>query len=168
MPSPMLRPRWVRHHRSLVGWSSSAVPRVIHGASWTSRTPLKRWQQHWLRYARRLLDGSSQSWGPVAIGTPASGWPWGPLLRAMLTSWSSPTTTPAPRTRPPSVPPQEVTVVVLGKGHERGQEIAGVVHPFDDRAAIVAALHGTAYRPTTTTSEAPGSSPATDVAGAPS
>ena len=64
--------------------------------------------------------------------------------------------------------PQEVTVVVLGKGHERGQEIAGVVHPFDDRAAIVAALHGTAYRPTTTTSEAPGSSPATDVAGAPS
>ena len=32
------------------------------------------------------------------------------------------------------------TVVVLGKGHERGQEIAGVVHPFDDRAELRAAL----------------------------
>ncbi len=27
-------------------------------------------------------------------------------------------------------------VAVLGKGHESGQEIAGVVHPFDDRAVI--------------------------------
>jgi len=27
-------------------------------------------------------------------------------------------------------------VVVLGKGHEQGQEIAGVVHPFDDRAVL--------------------------------
>jgi UDP-N-acetylmuramyl tripeptide synthase len=24
-------------------------------------------------------------------------------------------------------------VVICGKGHEQGQEIAGVVHPFDDR-----------------------------------
>jgi len=32
------------------------------------------------------------------------------------------------------------TVVVLGKGHEIGQEIAGVVHPFDDRAQLRAAL----------------------------
>ena len=32
------------------------------------------------------------------------------------------------------------TVVVLGKGHESGQEIAGVVHPFDDRAELRAAL----------------------------
>jgi len=32
------------------------------------------------------------------------------------------------------------TVVVLGKGHETGQEIAGVVHPFDDRAELRAAL----------------------------
>lgn len=32
------------------------------------------------------------------------------------------------------------TVVVLGKGHESGQEIAGVVHPFDDRAQLRAAL----------------------------
>ena len=32
------------------------------------------------------------------------------------------------------------TVVVLGKGHEKGQEIAGVVHPFDDRQALRAAL----------------------------
>ncbi len=32
------------------------------------------------------------------------------------------------------------TVVVLGKGHEKGQEVAGVVHPFDDRDAVRAAL----------------------------
>ncbi|MFN8083530.1 MAG: UDP-N-acetylmuramoyl-L-alanyl-D-glutamate--2,6-diaminopimelate ligase [Dermatophilaceae bacterium] len=39
------------------------------------------------------------------------------------------------------------TVLVLGKGHERGQEIAGVVHPFDDVEACRAALAGTPYRP---------------------
>ncbi|SDS74238.1 UDP-N-acetylmuramoyl-L-alanyl-D-glutamate--2,6-diaminopimelate ligase [Jiangella sp. DSM 45060] len=32
------------------------------------------------------------------------------------------------------------TVVVLGKGHEQGQEIAGVVHPFDDRDVLRAEL----------------------------
>lgn len=32
------------------------------------------------------------------------------------------------------------TVVVLGKGHESGQDIAGVIHPFDDRAQLRAAL----------------------------
>ena len=31
-------------------------------------------------------------------------------------------------------------VVVAGKGHERGQEVAGVVHPFDDRDVLRAAL----------------------------
>jgi UDP-N-acetylmuramoyl-L-alanyl-D-glutamate--2,6-diaminopimelate ligase len=31
-------------------------------------------------------------------------------------------------------------VLVLGKGHEQGQEIAGHVHPFDDVAAVQAAL----------------------------
>ncbi len=39
------------------------------------------------------------------------------------------------------------TVLVLGKGHERGQEIAGVVQPFDDVEACRAALAGTPYRP---------------------
>jgi UDP-N-acetylmuramoyl-L-alanyl-D-glutamate--2,6-diaminopimelate ligase len=32
------------------------------------------------------------------------------------------------------------TVLVAGKGHEPGQEIAGVVHPFDDRDVLRAAL----------------------------
>jgi UDP-N-acetylmuramoyl-L-alanyl-D-glutamate--2,6-diaminopimelate ligase len=32
-------------------------------------------------------------------------------------------------------------VVLLGKGHETGQEIDGVIHPFDDRVVLAAALH---------------------------
>ena len=32
------------------------------------------------------------------------------------------------------------TVVVAGKGHERGQEVGGVVHPFDDREVLAAAI----------------------------
>ncbi|HSK26459.1 MAG TPA: UDP-N-acetylmuramoyl-L-alanyl-D-glutamate--2,6-diaminopimelate ligase [Jiangellales bacterium] len=32
------------------------------------------------------------------------------------------------------------TVLVAGKGHEQGQEVAGVVHPFDDRAVLREAL----------------------------
>lgn len=35
-------------------------------------------------------------------------------------------------------------VVVLGKGHETGQEIAGVVHPFDDRLVLAAAIEARA------------------------
>jgi UDP-N-acetylmuramoyl-L-alanyl-D-glutamate--2,6-diaminopimelate ligase len=31
-------------------------------------------------------------------------------------------------------------LVILGKGHEQGQEIAGVVHPFDDRSVARAAM----------------------------
>ncbi|NUS73834.1 MAG: UDP-N-acetylmuramoyl-L-alanyl-D-glutamate--2,6-diaminopimelate ligase [Corynebacteriales bacterium] len=34
------------------------------------------------------------------------------------------------------------TIAVLGKGHELGQEIAGVKHPFDDRKALTQALKG--------------------------
>jgi UDP-N-acetylmuramoyl-L-alanyl-D-glutamate--2,6-diaminopimelate ligase len=32
------------------------------------------------------------------------------------------------------------TVLIAGKGHETGQEIAGVVHPFDDRVVLRQAL----------------------------
>jgi UDP-N-acetylmuramoyl-L-alanyl-D-glutamate--2,6-diaminopimelate ligase len=32
------------------------------------------------------------------------------------------------------------TVVVLGKGHEQGHEVAGVVHPFDDRSVLRSAI----------------------------
>jgi UDP-N-acetylmuramoyl-L-alanyl-D-glutamate--2,6-diaminopimelate ligase len=32
------------------------------------------------------------------------------------------------------------TVLVAGKGHETGQEVAGVVHPFDDRTVLRAAI----------------------------
>jgi UDP-N-acetylmuramoyl-L-alanyl-D-glutamate--2,6-diaminopimelate ligase len=34
------------------------------------------------------------------------------------------------------------TVLVAGKGHEPGQEVAGVVHPFDDRLVLRATLEG--------------------------
>src|SRR4029077_20176720 len=42
-------------------------------------------------------------------------------------------------------------VVIAGKGHELGQEIAGVVHPFSDRVELLAALteFGEPARPTT-------------------
>jgi UDP-N-acetylmuramoyl-L-alanyl-D-glutamate--2,6-diaminopimelate ligase len=35
------------------------------------------------------------------------------------------------------------TVVVLGKGHETGQEINGVIHPFDDRQTVRELLEAT-------------------------
>jgi UDP-N-acetylmuramoyl-L-alanyl-D-glutamate--2,6-diaminopimelate ligase len=38
-------------------------------------------------------------------------------------------------------------VLVAGKGHEQGQEVAGVVHPFDDRSALRAALDEVAADP---------------------
>ena len=39
------------------------------------------------------------------------------------------------------------TVLVAGKGHEQGQEVAGVVHPFDDRAVLRDALRHRESRP---------------------
>ena len=36
---------------------------------------------------------------------------------------------------------RSATVAVVGKGHETGQEVDGVVHPFDDRAELRQALH---------------------------
>lgn len=36
------------------------------------------------------------------------------------------------------------TLVVAGKGHERGQEINGVIHPFDDREVLIGLIGGTA------------------------
>jgi UDP-N-acetylmuramoyl-L-alanyl-D-glutamate--2,6-diaminopimelate ligase len=35
------------------------------------------------------------------------------------------------------------TLLVAGKGHETGQEVAGTVHPFDDRTVLREALAGT-------------------------
>ncbi|MEN9687557.1 MAG: hypothetical protein RL381_569 [Actinomycetota bacterium] len=32
------------------------------------------------------------------------------------------------------------TILILGKGHEKGQEIAGVINPFDDRIALAEAI----------------------------
>jgi UDP-N-acetylmuramoyl-L-alanyl-D-glutamate--2,6-diaminopimelate ligase len=32
------------------------------------------------------------------------------------------------------------TIAVVGKGHEQGQEVAGVVHPFDDRTVVAEML----------------------------
>ncbi|MEP6649725.1 MAG: cyanophycin synthetase, partial [Lapillicoccus sp.] len=46
--------------------------------------------------------------------------------------------------------PADNTVLVLGKGHETGQEMGGVVHAFDDREALRAALDGLVYRPEAT------------------
>jgi UDP-N-acetylmuramoyl-L-alanyl-D-glutamate--2,6-diaminopimelate ligase len=34
------------------------------------------------------------------------------------------------------------TVLLLGKGHEIGQEIAGVIHSFDDRIELARAIEG--------------------------
>ncbi len=36
------------------------------------------------------------------------------------------------------------TVLIAGKGHETGQEVAGIVHPFDDRVVLRGALEGRA------------------------
>jgi UDP-N-acetylmuramoyl-L-alanyl-D-glutamate--2,6-diaminopimelate ligase len=33
-------------------------------------------------------------------------------------------------------------VLIAGKGHEQGQDVGGVVHPFSDRAEVTAALAG--------------------------
>lgn len=33
-------------------------------------------------------------------------------------------------------------LLVAGKGHERGQEVAGVIHPFDDREVLASVLEG--------------------------
>jgi UDP-N-acetylmuramoyl-L-alanyl-D-glutamate--2,6-diaminopimelate ligase len=38
------------------------------------------------------------------------------------------------------------TLLVAGKGHETGQEVAGTVHPFDDRAVLREVLAGTVTR----------------------
>ena len=37
---------------------------------------------------------------------------------------------------------QANVIAILGKGHETGQEIAGVKHPFDDRKILAEAIAG--------------------------
>jgi len=41
-------------------------------------------------------------------------------------------------------------VVIAGKGHEQGQDVGGVVHPFSDRAEVLAALASNGYPDPTT------------------
>jgi UDP-N-acetylmuramoyl-L-alanyl-D-glutamate--2,6-diaminopimelate ligase len=57
-------------------------------------------------------------------------------------------------------------IAVLGKGHERGQEIAGVVTPFDDRVELAAALRDRFGPPggwTGSPAGEPGAEPGTEV-----
>jgi UDP-N-acetylmuramoyl-L-alanyl-D-glutamate--2,6-diaminopimelate ligase len=59
------------------------------------------------------------------------------------------------------------TVLVAGKGHESGQEVAGVVHPFDDRAVLADALRARpAPEPPATTSAAAATGSTATVEGA--
>jgi len=37
-------------------------------------------------------------------------------------------------------------VLVAGKGHEQGQDVAGIVHPFDDRVVLREALRAAVVR----------------------
>ena len=113
--------------------------------------------------AAHRRPGARGASAPAATATPASDRSWARSRPGWPTSWSSPTTTRAPRTPPRSGPPcspappapgprcsRSATagrrsarrcagprpgdiVLVAGKGHETGQEVAGVVHPFDDR-----------------------------------
>ena len=39
-----------------------------------------------------------------------------------------------------SLATNEDVVIVLGKGHETGQEISGILHPFDDRLVLARAI----------------------------
>ncbi len=41
-----------------------------------------------------------------------------------------------------SIAKDQDLVIVLGKGHEKGQEIAGVIHSFDDRSEVARAIEG--------------------------
>jgi UDP-N-acetylmuramoyl-L-alanyl-D-glutamate--2,6-diaminopimelate ligase len=56
------------------------------------------------------------------------------------------------------------TVVILGKGHESGQEVGGVVHPFDDREAVRAALAAAGLDPASTMPMNPTMNPTTNPA----
>ena len=53
--------------------------------------------------------------------------------RARLARRSSSTTADAPSRAPWPMPRTGDLVLILGKGHEQGQDIGGVVEPFDDR-----------------------------------
>jgi UDP-N-acetylmuramoyl-L-alanyl-D-glutamate--2,6-diaminopimelate ligase len=58
-------------------------------------------------------------------------------------------------------------VLVAGKGHEQGQEIGGVVHPFDDRQVLRAAVEGRRPAAVAACAGPPGGGPGDRAAGAP-
>ena len=155
------------------GWSGSTPARTSSSSSTTRTSPTPSRPR--CATLRPLTDGQADRRDrvPAATGTRASARSWARSRPGWPTWSSSPTTTRAPRTRPPiraamlEAPPtaaaREVLevgdrraaiatavrragpgdiVLVAGKGHETGQEIAGVVHPFDDRDVVARGAGG--------------------------
>ena len=82
--------------------------------------------------ATEIIDGGSRT---TAIAEAVALATVGPLVRATPATQATQTG----KAQTGDVRPVD-TVVVLGKGHEKGQEIHGVKHPFDDRDALRAAI----------------------------
>jgi len=84
-----------------------------------------------------VLDGARQLVGSGGVGPSVHG----------VRAGRGPAIREAVRMARSSGDPAANTVLVLGKGHEVGQDIGGTIHPFDDREALRAALDGSPYPP---------------------